>query len=89
METEKNMTTPNANPMKFEEALEKLESIVSQIEEGKVSLEESIDKYAQGIALIKQCRTILDSAEKKIQLLGRGGEDSLEVTGELEDSQEA
>lgn len=72
----------------FEEALEKLEGIVHQIEAGEVSLEESIEKYAQGIELIKQCRTILDSAEKKIQVLSKGQGASLEPGGELEEPQE-
>lgn len=82
------MTNQNPKTMKFEESLAKLESIVSQIEEGKVSLEESIEKYAQGIVLIKQCRAILDSAEKKIQLLGRGEGESLQVQGELDEEAE-
>ncbi len=72
----------------FEQALEELESIVAQIEQGKVSLEESIDKYAQGIELIKQCRTILDAAEKKIQLLAKTEGTGLTLTGELEQAQE-
>ncbi len=69
----------------FEQALGKLERIVSQIEEGKISLEESIDRYADGIELIKQCRTILDTAEKKIQLLTNREGQSLEPSGELEE----
>jgi len=69
----------------FEEALEKLERIVSQIEEGEVSLEEAIDKYAEGVKLIKQCRSILDTAEKKIQLLAKGEGQALTVAGELEE----
>ena len=69
--------------MTFEESLAKLEQIVSQIEEGKVSLEESIEKYAEGIKLIKQCRTILDSAEQKIQLLAKGEGEQLNVSGDL------
>ena len=67
----------------FEQALERLEQIVSQIESGQVSLEDSIEKYAEGVALLKTCRTILDSAEKKIQLLAKGEGDSLTVDGEL------
>lgn len=69
----------------FEEALAKLEEIVAQIEGGKVSLEESIARYAQGIELIKQCRTILDSAEKKIQVLAQAEGGKLRVSGELEE----
>lgn len=72
----------------FEQALEQLEKIVAQIEEGKVSLEESIEKYAQGIKLIKQCRAILDKAEKKIQLLAKGEGQTVELAGELEEPPE-
>ncbi|MDP7636572.1 MAG: exodeoxyribonuclease VII small subunit [Phycisphaerae bacterium] len=67
----------------FEQALERLEEIVSQIEEGKVPLEESIEKYAEGIKLIGQCRGILDKAEKKIQLLTKGQGQTLEPAGQL------
>ncbi len=69
----------------FEQALASLEQIVSSIEEGKVPLEQSIDKYAEGVELVKQCRQILDRAEKKIQLLGKGEGGQLEVTGELDE----
>ena len=72
----------------FEEALEKLESIVSAIEEGKVPLEESIAKYAEGIQLVKQCRAILDNAEKKIQLLAKGEGGELTPAGELDEPEE-
>ena len=68
----------------FEDALARLEQIVAQIEEGEVSLEESIEKYAEGIKLIKQCRGILDSAEKKIQILAKVDDGSLAAGGELE-----
>ncbi|MGB2823156.1 MAG: exodeoxyribonuclease VII small subunit [Phycisphaerae bacterium] len=70
--------------MTFEKAMERLEAIVSAIEAGEVPLEESIENYAEGIELVKQCRTILDRAEKKIQLLGKGDGDSLTVIGELD-----
>ena len=69
----------------FEQALEELEEIVARIEAGEVSLEESIEKYAEGTALIKQCRAILDAAEKKIQVLARDEAQGLKVEGELDD----
>lgn len=71
----------------FEQALARLEQIVSAIEAGEVSLEESIEKYAEGIRLIKQCRGILDAAEKKIRLLTREEGGSLAPAGELEEPQ--
>ena len=68
----------------FEQALEELEEIVAKIEAGEVSLEESIEKYAEGIKLVELCRGILDKAEKKIQLLAKGVDGKLEPTGEME-----
>ena len=74
----------------FEEALTELEEIVEAIEQGDVPLEKSIDKYADGIKLIKQCRGILDQAEKKIQLLSKHADGQLLADGELaEDADEA
>ena len=68
----------------FENTLAKLEKIVSEIEEGKVSLDESIEKYTEGTKLIATCRSILDQAEKKIRMLTKedGDSDSLKVEPE-------
>lgn len=71
--------------LSFEQAVAKLEQIVQQIEEGKVSLEESIQRYAEGIDLYKHCRAKLDQMEKTIQVLAKGEGDSLEVSGPLEE----
>jgi exodeoxyribonuclease VII small subunit len=46
-----------------------LETIAEQIEQGKIGLEESIQKYEQGMALVKLCREILGCAELRIQQL--------------------
>ena len=53
----------------FEQSLEKLEQIVSNIEEGKVGLEDSIQQFEEGMRLVKHCRQILSAAEEKIQKL--------------------
>ena len=65
-----------APPKSFEAALEELETILSAIEGGEVGLEESLAKYERGNFLIQHCRGILNSAEKKIELLSKteGGE---------------
>ena len=73
----------------FEQALTRLEKIVSEIEGGKVPLEKSIEKYAEGIALIKQCRAILVSAEGKIKLLAQGEGQALEAAGQLDEETDA
>ena len=67
----------------FEQALANLEKIVAEIESGRIGLEESIARYEEGIALIRQCRTILDAAEKKIQLLAKGESGELTPGEEL------
>ncbi len=65
----------------FEEALNQLETIAEQIERGTIGLEESIDKYEAGMALVKQCRDILAKAEMKIQRLQQRPDGTLEATG--------
>jgi exodeoxyribonuclease VII small subunit len=69
--------------MSFEQALQRIEEIVSEIEDGSVPLEESIDKYAEGTKLIEHCRTVLGKAEKKIQLLTEAQEQKLQSAGQL------
>lgn len=64
----------------FEEALSQLETIAEQIERGKIGLEESIDKYGEGMALVKHCRQILSKAENKIQQLQQRADGTLETT---------
>ena len=53
----------------FEESVAQLEQIVAAIESGQIGLEDSLAKYEQGMALVKRCRGILDSAEKRIEVL--------------------
>ncbi len=74
----------------FEEALKQLESIAEQIEQGKIGLEESINQYERGMALVKKCRSILSKAEHKIQQLQERNDGSLgtvpfEAAAEVED----
>jgi len=55
--------------LRFEEAIDQLESIIGHIEEGEVGLEESIESYQRGMALLKHCRAVLDRAEQQIEQL--------------------
>lgn len=50
----------------FEDALSKLEMIVTQLEAGELRLEESLEKFAQGVALSQICLAKLSSAEDAI-----------------------
>lgn len=51
----------------FEESIKELTNIVSKIEQGQIPLQDSLQQYEKGMALIKHCRTILQKAEKRIE----------------------
>ena len=53
--------------MSFEDAVKELTDIVSRIEQGQISLENSLAQYERGMDLIKYCRGILQNAEKRIE----------------------
>ena len=53
--------------MSFEEAIKELTDIVGKIEQGKIPLQDSLEQYEKGMALIKHCKGILEKAEKRIE----------------------
>ena len=55
--------------IKFEEALKDLEEVVDRLEQGNLSLKDTLSEYEDGIKLYKQCTALLEDAEKKIQIL--------------------
>lgn len=62
--------TPN-----FEDALTELEQLVETMEEGDLSLEESLKQFEKGIALASSCQQSLQKAEQKVeQLIEKNGE---------------
>ncbi len=54
---------------KFEEAFQKLEAIVKKLEEGNLTLEESLKAFDEGVRLSRFCTKKLDEAEKKVEIL--------------------
>ena len=62
----------------FEESMKKLETIVTELENGSLNLDESVKKFEEGMKIAKQCNTIFEDAEKKITIL-------LEKDGELKE----
>ena len=58
--------------LSFEEAIQALTEIVEKIETGQVPLQESLQQYEKGMALIGQCRRILEDAEKRIARIEAG-----------------
>ena len=57
--------------IKFEDALQRLERIVDQLEAGNLALEESLKVFEEGVGLARHCARYLDEAEKRIELLTR------------------
>lgn len=55
--------------MKFEEAMQQLEKITSELERGDLDLDTSLTKFEEGMKLSKKCNEILQNAEKKISIL--------------------
>lgn len=53
----------------FETQLEKLEEIVGQLESGELNLDDSLNKFEEGVKLFKSCKDKLSKAEKKIAVL--------------------
>ncbi len=60
--------------VRFEEAFKKLEKIVEELESGKLSLDDSLKRYEEGVRLSRFCHKTLQAAQKKIQLLSKKGE---------------
>lgn len=53
----------------FEEKMEDLEKIVSDLENGDLNLDDSVSKFEQGMKISKECNKMLETAEKKITIL--------------------
>ena len=57
--------------LNFEKAMDRLETIVEQMESGKLPLEDLIVRYEEGMNLVKVCQDRLTKAEQKIEIIAR------------------
>ena len=64
--------------LSFEEAMKRLEEIVSHLEKGDIPLEESIRLFEEGSGLLALCSSQLEEAEQKVMLLQRGASEETE-----------
>ena len=60
------LTEDEIKELKFEDGLKKLEELVNQLDDGSLSLEESISYYEIGVKLKSHCEKLLKTAELKI-----------------------
>ncbi|MBP2642265.1 MAG: Exodeoxyribonuclease 7 small subunit [Firmicutes bacterium] len=73
--------------MPFEDALAKLETVVKELEGGELSLEDALEKFAEGMKLSKVCLARLNTAERDIDKILREEKETLvEYPLELEEA---
>lgn len=60
--------------LNFEEAMGRLEEIVTAMEQGEAPLEESLALFSEGAKLVKQCASMLDKAEQQVTKLTKSGD---------------
>ena len=64
----------------FENNISQLEKIVSKLEGGDISLDESLKLFEEGVKMIAECNKALDNAEQKVNILLSGKDGSIEET---------
>lgn len=62
--SEKTAKTPD-----FEQALEELEALVSKLESGELSLDQSLAEFKRGVELTRHCQSVLDNARQTVEQL--------------------
>lgn len=63
----------------FEDALKLLETLVTSVERGSLSLEQSIASYEKGVALVDHLRGVLGRAEEKLKVLKKDKSGNIQV----------
>lgn len=64
----------------FEDSIEDLEKIVKKLEEGNLSLDESIEEFQKGINAYKYCNNLLNKAEGKVKLIIENENSEIEIS---------
>jgi exodeoxyribonuclease VII small subunit len=72
----------------FEQALAELETIMHELEDGKLGLAEGLARYERGVTLLKQCYELLERAERRIELLCGVDADGNPITQPFEAAEE-
>jgi exodeoxyribonuclease VII small subunit len=64
--------------LSFEKAMSRLDEIVKILDDGKLSLDDTLILYEEGINLYRRCSNILDTTEKRITILGKNDSNEYE-----------
>ncbi|MCH8044570.1 MAG: exodeoxyribonuclease VII small subunit [Planctomycetes bacterium] len=73
----------------FEQSLERLETLVHDLEHGQVGLAESLASYEEGVKLLKECHQLLEKAERRIELLSGVDADGNPIVQPLDEDADA
>ena len=65
----------DSNEPTFEEALQRLETIVDRLEEGELELDTALADFEEGVKLTRRCASQLEAAERRVEVLVREGEE--------------
>ncbi|MGD9896716.1 MAG: exodeoxyribonuclease VII small subunit [Candidatus Methylacidiphilaceae bacterium] len=71
----------------FEEAFRKLQEIVARMESGDLPLEELLERYEEGMRLVKICSDKLSLAEQKVTVLAQGSGSEESTAGDSRDAE--
>ena len=63
------MVKKRPEPPNFEQSLQELETLVEKMEQGDLSLEESLSHFERGVQLSRSCQQALKAAEQKVEIL--------------------
>lgn len=85
----KKSQSETAQAIPFEKSLEQLRSVVGELENGNLTLTESLEKYEQGVANLKSCYEALNEAQRRIELLVELDEDGSLITRPFDDTASA
>ena len=73
------MPKKKTDKINFESAIKELEGLVEQMEQGDITLEQSLENFERGIELSRACQKALQEAEQKVQILTqKQGEETAE-----------
>lgn len=76
--TEKTAHSADDKAVHFEESLRELENLVRQLEQGELSLEQSLKAFERGVSLTRLCQQALKSAEQRVQVMMQASDGSLQ-----------
>jgi len=70
----------------FEQALQRLQVIVQELEQGELGLDQALERYEEGVKLLRRCHGVLQQAERRIELLSGVDAEGRPISQPLDDA---